>query len=116
MITQTTPEVNIRPSYLASLLHERNSIRALAIQLVAGQVEAHIDMISDAGAKEYSTYGEVADCIAGAKETVLDYVEDLLTEFRDMLHEEIAKVKIDTKAVMLKRDDEIDAEVNVWSE
>jgi hypothetical protein len=112
MIEVKFPAVYIRESYLAGILHERASIRAMAVQLVAGQVEGHLDMIADAGPEEYGTYKEIAACIAGAKESVEDYVEDLLAEFRDSLLDEIAKVKIDTKAVTL-REDEIDADVSV---
>lgn len=113
MIESQYPDVNIRMSYLQAVLHQKDAIRAMAVQLVAGQVEGHLDMISDAGQDEYSNYKDVAACIAGAKESVVDYVEDLIADFRSTLLEEIAKVKIETKGVILRPDGEIDAEVSV---
>lgn len=113
MITTINPEVRVRNSYLAAMLHERDMIKTLAVQLVAGQVEGHLDLINDAGPVEYGTYKEVADCIAGADKTTIDYVEDLLAEFREALLQQIARVKIDTTAVILKPNGEIDAEVSV---
>ncbi len=112
MITMQNVEFTVRNSYLSAVLHQTDAIRALAVQLVAGQIEGHLDMINDAGVKEYSTYEEVDDCIQGAKESVKDYIEDLIADFRSSLLEEIAKVKIETKAVLLKKND-IDADVEV---
>jgi hypothetical protein len=120
MINMAHPHINLNGSYLQKVLYDRDTIRALAVQLVANQVEAHMDMISDAGSKEYGNFQEVNSCILGAKESVCDYVEDLLTDFRDTLYNEIAKVKIETKAVILKpstRDGiSIDADVDVTIE
>lgn len=113
MIETQYPEVNVRMSYLQSFLYQKDIIRAMAVQMVAGQVEGHLDMINDAGQDEYSNYKDVAACIAGAKESVIDYIEDRIHEFRSTLLEEIAKVKIETKGVILRPDGEIDAEVSV---
>lgn len=113
MIETIHPEFKFRTHFLQAYLSDANFIQALATQLVAGQVEAHLDMIQDAGSEEYSTYKDVADCVAGAKESVQDYMEDLMAEFRDALFEAVNKVNIDTKAVLLKPDGEIDADVTV---
>lgn len=120
MINTTHPFVSINNNYLQKVLHDRDTIRALAVQLVGAQVEAHLDMIDDAGTSEYGTFREVDGCIQGAKESVLDYIADLLTDFRDTLFEEVAKVKVETKAFIQKpmadgRID-IDAEVDVTIE
>jgi hypothetical protein len=112
MITMQNVEFTVRNSNLQALLWQTDAVRAMAVQIVAGQVEGHLDMISDAGVKEYSTYEEVDACIQGAKESVKDYIEDMIAEFRSSLLEEIAKIKIETKAVLLKKDD-IDADVEV---
>lgn len=122
MINTTHPDVVVPKHHLQSLLYDEQRIKALACQIVAGQVEAHLDMIADAGVNEYKTFQEVADCIQGAKESVKDYVEDLLTDFRTTLYEQIALVKVDTKAMILKPcpqrtgEIEIDAEVDVTIE
>ena len=113
MITTIHTDVTVRSNYIAGALHATELIRAMAVQMVAAQVEGHLDMISDAGPAEYSTFQDVSGCIAAAKETVVDYVEELLVEFRTELLEEIARVKIETKAVILKPEGEIDADVVV---
>lgn len=113
MITIKHPEYHVRNGNLQSILHSKQAIQALAAQLVAGQVEAHLDMISDAGAKEYNDFNEVAGCVAGAKDTVKDYVEDLLADFRTTLYEQIELVKVTTTAVILKPGSDVDADVTV---
>lgn len=113
MISMEHPGVVMLPSRLQKMLHSKELIKALAVQMVAGQVEAHLDMISDAGSKEYSNFVEVDACIQNAKETVKDYLEDLLSDFETTLYAEIAKVDIKTTAVLLKPNDEIDADVTV---
>ena len=113
MIETIHPEFKSRTNFLQAYLSDANFIQALATQLVAGQVEAHLDMIADAGQDEYSTYNDVAGCVAGAKESVQDYMEDLMAEFRDALFEAVNNVNINTKAVLLKPDGDIDADVTV---
>jgi hypothetical protein len=117
MINTTHPHVIIHNYYLQKVLHDRDTIRALAVQLVGAQVEAHLDMISDAGTIEYGTFKEVAGCIQGAKESVKDYIADLLADFTTTLYEEVAKVKVETKAFIQKPTADgridIDAEVDV---
>ena len=110
--TQTT--ATVPPTNLQKLLYSRELIAALARQLVAGQVEGHIDMLSDFGA-DYRSFPEVDDCIQGAKESVKDYVEDLLTEFRDNLYAEIENTVIETKNVQFNKDGFVDADVSVTS-
>jgi hypothetical protein len=113
MINVEHPEAKVRPSYLQGALSDPNFIRALATQLVANQVEAHIDMIADAGSEEYGSYKEVADCVGNAKETLDDYLAELLEEFCTNLHAELKNVSIKTNAVLLKADNDIDVDVTV---
>lgn len=113
MITIDHPAFIVRSGNLQSVLYTNDMIKSMAAQLVAGQVEAHLDMISDAGPKEYGSFVEVDVCIRNAKETVKDYIEDLLSDFRETLYAEIAKVDVKTTAVLLKPNDEIDADVTV---
>lgn len=113
MITLTTPDVNVRSGYLQAMFHDENLIKKLAVQLVGNQVEAHLDMIVDGGSEEYKTFKEVDVCIQGAASTIEEYVEDALEEFRNSLFAAIGKVKIETKSVMLKPNNEVDADVHV---
>jgi hypothetical protein len=113
MIETIHPEPKIRPGFLQGLLCDKAFIRALATQLVANQVEAHLDMIQDAGPKEYSTFDEVADCIGGAKESLHDCIEEILDDFCTTLIEEIDNVNIRATAVKLLPLEGIDADVIV---
>ena len=113
MIETIHPEPKIRPGYLQGLLTDKAFIQALATQLVANQVEAHLDMIQDAGSDEYGQFDEVADCVAGAKETLDDYLAELLEEFCTELTNEIKNVHIKTTAVKLLPGDDIDADITV---
>lgn len=102
----------IPTTYLQKMLYDKEIIAALAAQLVGNQVEAHIDMISDAGT-EYKTFSEVENCIQGAKETVEDYVADLLTDFRESLYTAIRATQINVTKVEFEKDGLKDAEVEV---
>lgn len=112
MITVQANEFPVQNDNIHKVLYSRELIRALARQIVAGQVEGHLEMISDCSS-DYSSFKEVESCIQGAKETVIDYAEDLLTDFRDTLYAEIAKVDIRVDSVVFKKDGEIDADVFV---
>lgn len=113
MIESIHPEPKIRPGFLQGLLTDKAFIQALATQLVANQVEAHLDMIQDAGSEEYGQFEEVADCVAGAKDTLDDYLAELLEEFCTELTNEIKNVNIRTTQVMLRPGKTIDADVIV---
>lgn len=116
MINIEYPMFTVQNSSLGRLFSSKEAIKALAAQLIAGQVEAHLDIISDAGTAEYGTYQEVADAVGNAKETVKDYIEDLLLDFRNDLLREINNAKVTTNAVLLKPEGEIDADVTVRTE
>lgn len=116
MIDMEYPQVTVNEQFLQKLLFDRQCIDALAVQLVGGQVEAHIDLINDAGVEEYGTFEEVEQCIDGAKHSTEDYVEDLLTEFRESLYDAIRKVKVETTSYMQVRtrtETVINVDVNV---
>jgi hypothetical protein len=116
MITTLSSDCAVPVNNMQKMLYDKNLIRKLAVQMVANHVEAHIDMINDAGGTaEYTSFKEVEDCVVGAKVAVEDYVEDLLTEFRDALYEEIRATKIEMSEMIITRDDEIDANVVVSS-
>lgn len=82
---------------LQKLLFDKELIKQLAIQLVAGQVEAHIEMGADGG-NEYKTHVEAANMICNAKSTVEEYAADLLSEFRTALYAEIRNVEIEVRS------------------
>ena len=97
---------------LQKLLYDRELIAVLAKQIVAGQVEAHIEMACDFPA-EYKTFKEVENCVQGAKETVQDYLEDLLVDFREALYSACREAEINVKNVTFEPDGLKDAEVEV---
>ena len=113
MITLIHKDVTVRSNALAAILHSTDLIRALAVQMVANQAEATLELINDEGAALYGTFKDVSEIMADSKAMTVEYAEDILAEFRTSLLAEIARVTIDTKAVILKPDGEIDADVVV---
>lgn len=113
MITLPRNESLFVPHHnLQKLMYDNDLIAHLARQLVAGQVEAHIEIAHDC-AKEYPTHAEAAAMIEGAKITVEDYIEDLLTGFRGELIEQVRKVEIEVKSTTFSAGGFEDAEVSV---
>ena len=106
------PELHINPRSLQSVLYDKQLIAQLARQLVASQVEAHIDIGHDCSS-EYPTHLFAADMIKNAKVTTEDYVEDLLTEFRGELYDAIRSVEIDVKTTTFSAEGFEDADVLV---
>ena len=103
---------SINVDNLQKLLYNPNLIKRLATQLVAGQVEAHIEMIHD-GEYDVETFNDACAVLRGAKVSVEDYIEDMLQEFRDSLYEHIRLVEIDVKTVKLSAQGIEDADVEV---
>lgn len=97
---------------LQKMLYDKQLISIMAKQIVAGQVEAHIEMACDYG-NEYKTFKEVENCIQGAKETVGDYLDDILSEFRDALYAAAREAEITVKNVTFEGEGLKDAEVEV---
>lgn len=113
MITTIHKDVTVRSNALAAILHSTDLIRTLAVQMVANQAEATLELINDEGGAVYGTFKDVSETLAESKAMTVEYVEDMLAEFRTSLLAEIARVNIDTKAVILKPAGEIDADVVV---
>ena len=117
MIEMTYKPVSIDTGSLQKILHSQSIIEALAVQIVGDQVEYHLDMIKDAGVKEYSTFAAVDQCLQGAKESVEDQLRDLLADFRDSLLDAIQAVKVETQEFIQIPSTEdgitIDAKVNI---
>lgn len=97
---------------LQKMLYDKDLIAIMAKQILAGQVEAHIEMACDYG-NEYKTFSEVENCIQGAKETVNDYLDDILSEFRDALYAAAREAEITVKTVTFEGEGLKDAEVEV---
>ena len=113
MITLPRDEMLFVPHHtLQKLLYDKALIKSLAIQLVASQVEAHIEMGYDC-ASEYKTHTEAAAMIGNAKATVEDYFEELVMEFRDSVYEAIRNVEIEVKSTSFSAEGFEDAEVVV---
>jgi hypothetical protein len=113
MITLPKDEALFVPHHsLQKMLHNPELIKMLARQLVAAQVEAHIDMAHDCGS-EYPSHAEAAAVIKDAKTTVEDYFEELVMEFRDSVYEAIRSVEIDVKSTTFSAEGFEDAEVEV---
>ena len=113
MIVVHTDETKFVPAKnLQKLMYDRDLIKQLARQLVANQVEAHLEMGYDMGG-EYTTHAEAATMIEGAKETVHDYVFDLMAEFSAALTAELRDVNIKVKSTSFSAEGFEDAVVEV---
>lgn len=97
---------------LQKVMYDRELIAQLARQLVACQVEAHIEMGRDFG-DEYDSFVAADGFVQGAKDTVVDYFEDLVAEFRENVLAAMKDVKITTKSVTLSDAGFEDAVVSV---
>lgn len=111
-VTTIENSETISTANLQKLLYNPNLIKRLATQLVAGQVKAHIEMIHD-GEYDVETFNDACAVLRKAKVSVEDFVEDMLQEFRDSLHEHIRLVEIDVKTVKLSANGIEDADVEV---
>ena len=114
MIEFTLPSATISSSNLSAVLYSRELIAALARQLVASQVEAHLDIMADYPS-EYKSYGDINACVQGAKDGTVDYINHMLEEFKGELLAAIDNVKIETTAVKISSEGIVDADVNVTS-
>lgn len=97
---------------LQKLMFDKALIKQLAIQIVAGQVEAHIEMGCDSPA-EYNNHADAAAMIGDAKTTAEDYFADLVTEFRDAVYESIRAVNVTVKSTTFSAEGLEDAVVEV---
>lgn len=107
-----TAQAVVPPRNLQKMLYDKQTITALAKQIVANQVEAHIDMVCDFST-EYKTFAEVENCIQGAKETAAEYIEDLLNDFREELYSAAREVEIKVRQATFANDGLQDAEVEI---
>jgi hypothetical protein len=97
---------------LQKLMYDKALIKQLAIQIVAGQVEAHIEMGCDSPS-EYGNHADAAAMIGDAKTTAEDYFADLVTEFRDAVYEAIRTVEVNVKSTTFSPEGLEDALVEV---
>ena len=97
---------------LLKVMYDRELIAQLAQQIIATQVEAHIDMAHDFG-DEYKTHTEAAAMLEGARMSAEDYVDDLISEFNDQLRIAMSEVKIIVKKTSFSSEGFEDAEVLV---
>lgn len=110
MIEVTANQTAVPMQNLQKMLYSDELIKALATQLVAGQVEAHLEMISDYG-DEYKNFTDVESVLLAARDTAPDYAEDLLSDFRDKLYEAMTRVNITVKAAKFSKEGVIDADI-----
>lgn len=112
MITTINTDMMVPSSNLQKMLFDKALIKQLAVQLVAGHVEAHLDMMSDF-LGEYQTFSEAELCVKSAKETVEDYMADLLEDFREELYSAVRERTITVDAVKFTKEGAVDADVTV---
>ena len=109
-VQQTNETVSVKN--LDKVLYNEELIKQLARTLVAGHVECHLDMAQDMG-DEIGTYADAECHLKAAQESVEDYMEALLTEFRDSLYAAVRNCKIDVKSIKLSKKGLEDSDVEV---
>lgn len=112
MIKANYPDVRVSASNLQAVMYDKRIIRAMAVQIVANQVEAHLEMINDCS-EDYRTFNEVEHCLMGAKDTVNEFIEDMLVDFRHAMHAELAAVTVEMTRMIINKDESIDAIVHI---
>lgn len=70
------------------------AIEVLVNEIITNMAEASIDMICDAGEKEYPTKGSIEDCLLGLPEMGIDFVRDALRELEEQLIERLQSVRV----------------------
>lgn len=110
MIETSHPSFDVYKQNMSRVLHDANTIKAMAVQLVAVQVESHIDMMNDCD--EEITFASMKTTINDSKEAVIEYIQDLVAEFKQQLIEEINNVDVRLKQVILSEKC-VDANVEV---
>lgn len=110
---QTTAQA-VNVNFLQSVLTNRQLIAALARQIVAGQVEAHMEMMSDYPV-EHPNFAAVRGNLQSAKETSADYLADLLEEFRENLYGAIEDVQIEVTNATFNATGFVDATAEITS-
>lgn len=113
MITTVLTNEKVTVANLQKVLYNAELIKQLARELVASHVEAHIDMAADCDPGEFATYSEAESYLKDAQTTVEDYMDDLLTDFRDMLYDAVHEVTVDVKSIKLSKGGLEDADVEV---
>ena len=97
---------------LFASLYDHAIIKEIALQVVANQVEAHIDMMSDFPS-EYDSYGSAKMPIAAAKFDVNDMINDLIDDFKQNLLDAVKLVEIDVQSVETDINGFVNANVTV---
>ena len=82
----------IKPSQV--LYSNPRAIDILAREIVVSMVECSIDLICDAGPKEYPTKEDIESTLAGAPEMGLDMIDDMVEGLREALVKRLTTAQI----------------------
>lgn len=110
---QTTSQA-VNANFLQSVMSNRQLVAALARQIVAGQVEAYMEMMEDYPA-EHPNFAAVRGCLQSAKEGTVDFLPDLLEEFRENLYAAIEDVQIEVTNATFNAAGFVDATAEITS-
>lgn len=113
MIKTKQADVTIPGNYLQKVLHDRDFIKALAREIVGSMVEARLDMAADCGDVAIETFKQAQEYVGHARQDADYYLQDILVEFRDALHEAVAATTVEVTSVKFGKDGLEDADVVV---
>lgn len=108
------PTAAVNSTNLIAIFNNRQLIAAIARQLVASQVEGHIEMMEEFPA-EHPNYASVRGCIKGAKDGMEDVINDYLAEFRENLLGAIEDVQIEVANATFNAAGFVDATAEITS-
>jgi hypothetical protein len=97
---------------LLAALYDYGLVKEIALQAVANQVEAHIDMMCDFPS-EYDSFKAARLPLTAAKVDVNDVINDLVNDFKQSLLDAIKSVEIEVESVEIDVNGFVNANVTV---
>lgn len=90
----------VKPSQV--LYSNPAAIDSLTREILCNMAEASIDMICDAGDKEYPTKADIEGCLNGVAEMGIDFINDAIEELRNKLIKSLQTVQVKASVKSIK--------------
>ena len=90
----------IKPSQV--LYSSPAAIDSLTREILCNMAEASIDMICDAGDKEYPTKADIEGCLNGIADMGIDFVDDMINDLREKLVRRLQTVQVKASVKSIK--------------
>ena len=90
----------VKPSQV--LYSSPAAIDSLTREILCNMAEASIDMICDAGDKEYPTKADIESCLNGVADMGIDFINDAIEELREKLLKRLQTVQVKASVKSIK--------------